>query len=68
MQLTSLSDFVGNLEASHYFKRPVEIIESAVVPGQQQGPDLIRFVIKGTFQMAGLAVPTGAKPAGRGGN
>jgi type IV pilus assembly protein PilN len=68
LQLTTLSDFVGNLEASHYFKRPVEIIESAVVPGQQNAPDLIRFVIKGTFQMAGLAPPPSAKPAGRGGN
>ncbi len=74
LQLTTLSDFVGNLEASHYFKRPVEIIDSAVAQGQHQpqgqqnGPDLIRFVIKGTFQMAGLAPPPAAKPAGRGGN
>jgi type IV pilus assembly protein PilN len=68
LQLTTLSDFVGNLESSHYFKRPVEIIESTVMPGQQNAPDLIRFVIKGTFQMAGLAPPASAKPAGRGGN
>jgi type IV pilus assembly protein PilN len=68
LQLTTLSDFVGNLESSHYFKRPVDIIESAVVPGQQNAPDLIRFVIKGSFQMAGLAAPSTAKPAGRGGN
>ncbi len=27
LSLTSLSDFVGNLEASRYFKRPVEIVE-----------------------------------------
>jgi type IV pilus assembly protein PilN len=68
LQLTALSDFVGNLEASHYFKRPVEIIESAVTPGQQNAPELIRFVIKGTFQMAGSRRPASAKPAGRGGN
>ena len=33
LTLTSLSDFIGNLEASRYFMRPVEIIESAVDPG-----------------------------------
>ena len=30
--LTSLSDFVGNLERSGYFVKPVEIIDSQVVP------------------------------------
>jgi len=79
LSLTALSDFVGNLEASRYFKRPVEIIDSAVVPAaqsggrggqQQQGPDLIRFTIKGSFQMAGIDTKPAstAKPAGRGGN
>lgn len=77
LSLTALSDFVANLEASRYFKRPVEIIDSAVVSGTQaagqqaQGPELIRFVVKGTFQMAGIEtkpVATTGKPAGRGGN
>jgi type IV pilus assembly protein PilN len=69
LSLAALSDFVSNLEASHYFKRPVEIVDSAVMaaqaaqPGQAQAPDLIRFVVKGTFQMAGID----PKPAGRGG-
>jgi type IV pilus assembly protein PilN len=68
LSLTSLSDFVSNLEASRYFKRPVEIVESTVLPSTD-GPQLIRFVIKGTFQMAGIETkPAGAKPAGRGGN
>lgn len=68
LSLTSLSDFVSNLEASRYFKRPVEIVESTVIPSTD-GPQLIRFVIKGTFQMAGIETkPAGAKPAGRGGN
>ena len=68
--LTALSDFVGNLEATRYFKRPVEIVMSEVIAGQT-GPsqsstgELIRFTIKGTFRMAGLessgpkAVPPG---------
>src|ERR671913_781014 len=45
LSLTALSDFVSNLEASRFFKRPVEIIESTVIPNQD-GPQLIRFVIK----------------------
>lgn len=66
LSLTSLSDFISNLETSRYFKRPVEIIESAVIPGGG-GPELIRFVIKGTFQMAGIEAKPAAPP-GRGGN
>ena len=68
LTLTSLSDFIGNLEASRYFARPVEIIESAVVPGEQGGPELIQFTIRGTFQMAGVeSVAPGDKPAPTGG-
>lgn len=54
LSLTSLSDFVGNLEASRYFKRPVEIVSSEVVSGQAGTPDLIQFTIRGSFQMAGI--------------
>ena len=55
LTLTSLSDFIANLEGSRYFIRPVEIVESAVVPGDGKiTPDLISFNIRGTFQMAGI--------------
>lgn len=54
LSLTALSDFVGNLESTRYFKRPVEIVTSEVVSGQAGAPDLIEFTIKGTFQMAGI--------------
>lgn len=65
LSLTALSDFVSNLEASAYFKRPVEIIESTVLPSTT-GPQLIRFVIKGTFQMTGIEVkPPPAKPGAK---
>ena len=70
LTLTSLSDFVSNLEASRYFRRPVEIIESTVMSATA-GPDIIRFVIKGTFQMSGIDLKPAAKPgapAGRGGD
>jgi type IV pilus assembly protein PilN len=71
LSLTSLSDFVGNLEASRYFIRPVEIIETSVVDGSSaKGPELIQFTIRGTFQMAGVESvappPPGTKGA-RGG-
>ena len=55
LTLTSLSDFIGNLEGSRYFIRPVEIVDSSVVPGDgKTTPDLIQFTIRGTFQMAGI--------------
>ena len=55
LTLTSLSDFIGNLEGSRYFIRPVEIVDSSVVAGDgSKMPDLISFTIRGTFQMAGI--------------
>jgi type IV pilus assembly protein PilN len=69
--LTALSDFVGNLEATRYFKRPVEIVSSVVV-SDKEGPELIEFTIKGSFQMAGIDPPApaaarGAKKSAKGG-
>lgn len=66
LTLTSLSDFVGNLEASRYFAKPVEIIESTVLAASGTGPELIQFTIRGTFQMAG-AEATPPPPAAKGG-
>lgn len=69
LTLTSLSDFIGNLEASHYFARPVEIVETAVISGEaNKGPDLIQFTIRGTFQMAGIeAAPAPNAKTAKGG-
>jgi len=61
LSLTSLSDFVGALEHSRYFARPVEILNSEVVPATPTTPELIKFQIKATFQMHGLK--TAAAPA-----
>jgi type IV pilus assembly protein PilN len=67
LTLTSLSDFIGNLEASRYFIRPVEIIESSVVSGSgDKGPELIQFTIRGTFQMAGVESVAPPPPGGKG--
>jgi len=74
LTLTSLSDFIGNLESSRYFMRPVEIIETSVVSGSdKEGPELIQFTIRGTFQMQGVESvappPPGTKgaPVAKGG-
>ena len=68
LTLTSLSDFIGNLEASRYFVRPVEIIDSVVVNGDGKAtPDLIQFTIRGTFQMAGIDPPAGPTTGKKGG-
>jgi type IV pilus assembly protein PilN len=68
LTLTSLSDFIGNLEASRYFIRPVEIIESSVVVGgADKGPELIQFTIRGTFQMAGVESVAPPPPGAKGG-
>lgn len=72
LSLTALSDFVGALEHSRYFARPVEIINSETVAATPTSPELIKFVVKAGFQMEGLksaappAVP-GAAPAAKGG-
>jgi Tfp pilus assembly protein PilN len=52
--LTSLSDFISNLEASTWFKRPVEIVDSTVQPNTQTG-DVVRFTIRANFNNQDLA-------------
>jgi type IV pilus assembly protein PilN len=56
--LTSLSDFVSNLEATGYFKKSVEIVSTTAEPMTQPPGELIRFSIRAQFQ-----TPGGAKPA-----
>jgi len=52
MVLTSLSDFVSNLEASGYFKKSIEIVNSQAEPSSAAG-NLIKFSIKAQFQPKG---------------
>lgn len=47
--LTSLSDFVGNLERSGWFAKPVEILDSQIDQVQGAETTLIRFTIKAKF-------------------
>lgn len=57
--LTSLADFIGNLENSGYFVRPVEIISSDEQRGLtgQNGVTLIKFSMRAQFLMPGSPNP-----------
>jgi type IV pilus assembly protein PilN len=63
--LSSLADFVANLEGSGYFARPVEITNSE--EEKKDDSDLIKFTVKATFEMPGSKKPApaaaGAAPA-----
>jgi type IV pilus assembly protein PilN len=59
--LTALSDFVANLEASGWFRKPVEILDSQV--DQTAQGDMVRFTIRATSENPEAAPPP---PAGRG--
>jgi len=60
--LTGVSDFVANLEASRWFKRPVEILDSQV--DQTPAGEMVRFTVRATSQNP--ETPPPAAPAGRG--
>ena len=61
--LSSLADFVANLEASGYFAKPVEISNSEEEKSNET--DLIKFTVKATFEMPGAKKPAPAPaPAG----
>jgi type IV pilus assembly protein PilN len=64
--LTGLSDFVSNLEASGYFKRSIEIVNTSTEPSPVPGAELIKFSIRAIFQQPGEAKPAagGAKQSG----
>ena len=64
--LPSLSDFVANLEATKWFKKPVEILDSQVQTDPNAG-DLVKFSIKGVLNDPEAPPPAPAAPAGRGG-
>jgi type IV pilus assembly protein PilN len=78
--LTSLSDFVANLEATGYFKRSIEIVSTTTEPQPQPVGELIKFSIRAAFQQPGAPadaalpgaprIPTapGKGAAGRGGD
>jgi type IV pilus assembly protein PilN len=66
MTLTGLSDFVGNLEQSGYFKRSVEIVSTQTETLPKSG-ELVRFSIRAQFQQPASDAPVekGAPDAGK---
>jgi type IV pilus assembly protein PilN len=60
--LTGLSDFVGSLETSSWFKKPIDIVDSQVTTDPKAG-DIYKFSIKATFNNP-EAPPPPAPPAG----
>src|SRR5438067_2812844 len=63
---TGVSDFVGNLESSGYFKRSVDIVNSQVEPAlSATAPEIVKFQLKAVFQGPGEPV-TAPVAAGRG--
>jgi type IV pilus assembly protein PilN len=64
--LTGLSEFVSNLEASGYFKRSIEIVDTKTEMAGTPPSELIRFTIKAIFQQPGEA-PRPAATAKAGG-
>jgi len=62
--LTGLSEFVSNLEASGYFKRSIEIIDTKTEMTGTPPTEIIKFSIKATFQQPGEAKPTPPTKAG----
>jgi type IV pilus assembly protein PilN len=61
--LTALSDFIANLEATKWFKKPVEILDSQVQTDPKAG-DIVRFSVKAALNdpEAPPPVPPAAKP------
>jgi len=57
--LTGLSEFVSNLEASGYFKRSVEIVNTTTESAAPPANELIKFSIRAVFQQPGDTAPTG---------
>src|SRR4249919_3541976 len=63
--LTGLSEFVSNLEASGFFKRSIEIVDTKTEMAGTPPSELIKFTIKAIFQQPGEAPqPAPATKAG----
>ncbi len=60
--MTALSDFVGAIESTRWFRKPVEILDSQVTSDAKTG-DLVKFVVKASyFDPDAPPPPPAAKP------
>ncbi len=68
MTLTALSDFVANLEASGYYRKPVEIVDSQVDTGSREAQtEVFKFTVKAQFAMPAPGAPAPPSAARTGG-
>jgi type IV pilus assembly protein PilN len=51
LNLTAVSEFVANLQASRYFKRPVDPVSTGTDRNDRAGIDLVTFSLKAQFAM-----------------
>ncbi len=63
--MTALSDFIANLEATKWFKRPVEIVDSQVQTDAKAG-DLVRFSVKAALNDPEAPPPVRRRRSGTG--
>jgi len=56
---TGVSDFVANLEASGYFKKSIDIVNTQTEASTTPPGELIRFSLKAVFQPPQAAAPKG---------
>src|SRR5262249_48663406 len=65
--LTSLTDFVTNLEASGYFKKSIDIVNTTAEAGQGNASELVKFTIRASFAQPETKAPAGGRGARAGG-
>jgi type IV pilus assembly protein PilN len=64
LSVTSLTDFVANLQATGFFERQIDIVSSTTVPIKQAPGELIRFSVRARFTLPATATPP-PPPGGR---
>jgi len=62
--MTSVSDFVANLEATGFFKRSIEIVSSQTEPMTTPPGETVKFSVKAFFQQPGTVAKPAAKTGG----
>jgi type IV pilus assembly protein PilN len=62
--LIALSDFVGNLGSNELLVKPIEIVESQVVPASTTAPELVSFTVRAQINTPAAPEPAGARGAG----
>jgi len=62
--LIALSDFVGNLGSNDLLVKPIEIVESQVVPASAAAPELVSFTVRAQINTPATPEPAGGRGTG----